>query len=146
MSVPAQPTDGTALLLKFTAQMSLGGRRAALAYRDALSTQQQKSFYHAFRTTWIPVAMGEPRAGHWAISFCACGTQGLAEMLWDLGLIARTHGCSVHVEVDERSHTGQLIFGNTSEPVRAVLLAWMRGYGRAVFDEATPANSTPVAN
>ena len=133
-----QQAEGSTLLLKFTAQMRLSGRRAALAYRDTLSSQQLEVFYNALSKPWIPAAMGEPRACHWAISYFAGNNEGVSVMLWDLALIAWAHGCTVRAEYDEHSHTGHLTFGNTTAPVRAVLLAWMRGYVHAIFDEVRP--------
>ncbi|MCL5994436.1 MAG: hypothetical protein M1546_00075 [Chloroflexi bacterium] len=127
--------SGVQLLLRYTSLLGTRNRHGALEFRNKLSTPQLEAFYRAMRAPWIPAWSTGTRTPRWVVQFLADDADEMEVLIRDLNLIAQAHKCSLWVEFDDNTRVGKLIFRGTTPAVRAIILAWARGYVRTLFDD-----------
>ena len=126
-----QLNDGTALLGKFTELMDAGNRCAALLYRDSLSPQQLEAFYRTMKSPWIAGGLLCMKPSQLSLSFVVDDATTAVEFVRDISMIAMAHGCSTDIELDDSGRLVKLVLTGITDPVRKVLISWIRGYVHA---------------
>ena len=63
-----------------------------------------------------------------SLSFVVDDVTTAVEFVRDISMIAMAHGCSTDIELDDGGRLVKLILTGITDPVRNVLISWIRGY------------------